>query len=167
MKYFACNVARLGAGCDIGTDLAVWTGDAPAFPPASRLSTPSPTLALPSRRPSGFFVRPLQFTLTLPSGDPCRASLARRWIASQSIRPKPCGRQTAKPAYSFLKFKNQNHTRLALACHTQNPSPRDSRGNATPSTAFLELGLTRFRGQVILLEKETMNRLDFSDQTRR
>ena len=55
VKYFACNVARLGAGRDIGTDLAVWTGVAPAFPPADRLSTASaalplhqPTMAAPS-----------------------------------------------------------------------------------------------------------------------
>ena len=86
------------------------------------------------------FVRPLQFTLTRPSGDPCRASLARRWIALQSIRRNPCGRQTAKPPYSCLKFKNQNHIRLALACHPQSSSPPGFCGNATP--------LTRWKGQV-------------------
>lgn len=135
VKYYAGNVAAVGAaGRGIGTDLAVWTGVAPAFPPASRLSTPSPTLALPSRRPSGLFIRPLQFTLTRPSGDLCRASLARRWIALQSIRRKPCGRQPPKPAQICLKFKNQNHTRLALACHPQNSSPPDLCGNATPLT---------------------------------
>ena len=99
VKYYAGNVAAVGAaGRGIGTGLAVGTGVAPAFPPASRLSTPSPMLALPSNRPSGLLVRQLQLALARPPGDPCRASLARRWIAPQSIRRKPCGRQTAKPA---------------------------------------------------------------------
>ena len=84
---------------------------------------------------NGFFVRALQLTLTRPSGDPCRASLARRCIALQSIRRKPCGQQTAKSAYSCLKIKNQNHTRLALARRPQISSPPGSCGNATPLTA--------------------------------
>jgi len=50
VKYFACNVARLGAGRGIGTGLAVGTGVAPAFPPAGRLSTASATAALPIHR---------------------------------------------------------------------------------------------------------------------
>jgi len=57
-----------------------------------------PMLALLSRRSSRLFVRSLHLTLTRPSGDHCRASLARRSIALQSIRRKPCGRQTTKPA---------------------------------------------------------------------
>ena len=70
VKYYAGNVAAVGAaGRGIGTGLAVGTGVAPAFPPASWLSTPSPMLALPSRRPSEFFVRQLQLALTRPSGD--------------------------------------------------------------------------------------------------
>ena len=70
VKYYAGNVAAVGAaGRGIGSDLAVWTGVAPAFPPASWLSTPSPMLALPSRRPSELFVRQLQLALTRPSGD--------------------------------------------------------------------------------------------------
>ncbi len=68
------------------------------------------------------------------ASDPCRASLARRWIALQSIRRKPCGRKTAKPAYSCLKIKNQNHTRLAPAFRPQNSSPPGFCGNATPLT---------------------------------
>ena len=56
VKYYAGNVAAVGAaGRGIGTGLAVGTGVAPAFPPASRLSTPSPMLALPSRRASRLF----------------------------------------------------------------------------------------------------------------
>jgi hypothetical protein len=46
VKYYACNVAHLGAGRDIGTDLAVWTGVAPAFPQADRLFTASPSQML-------------------------------------------------------------------------------------------------------------------------
>ena len=112
VKYYAGNVAAVGAaGRGIGSDLAVGTGVAPAFPPASWLSTPSPMLTLPSRRPSELFVRQLQLALTQPSGDsshPITActSLARRWVALQSIRRKPCGPQTAKPEYSYLKIKN-------------------------------------------------------------
>jgi hypothetical protein len=132
VKYYAGNVAAVGAaGRGIGTGLAVGTGVAPAFPPASWLSTPSPMLALPSRRPSWLFVHQLQLTLTRPfwrslASDPCRASLARRWIALRSIRRKPSGQQTAKPAYSRPKIKKQIHTQLALACHTQNSSPPGS-----------------------------------------
>ena len=69
------------------------------------------------------------------ASDPCRASLVRRWIALQSIRRKRCGTQTAKPEYSCLKIKNQNHTRLALACHTQNSSPPGFCGTTTPLTS--------------------------------
>ena len=36
----------------------------------------------------------------------CRASLARRGIATQSLRRKPCGQQTVEPVKSFLKIKN-------------------------------------------------------------
>jgi hypothetical protein len=43
--------------------------------------------------------------------------------------------QTAKPASSCLKIKNQNHTRLVLACHPQISSSPGFCGNATPLTA--------------------------------
>jgi len=84
VKYYAGNVATIGAaGRGIGTDLAVGADVAPAFPPASRLSTPSPMLALPSGRPSRLFVRPLQFTLTRPSDNPSHPTLPR--FACQTI----------------------------------------------------------------------------------
>ncbi|MCX7177044.1 MAG: hypothetical protein NT159_24610 [Proteobacteria bacterium] len=35
-------------------------------------------------------------------------------IAAQFVRRKPCGQHIVKPAYSCLKFKTQNHVRLAL-----------------------------------------------------
>ena len=70
VKYSACNVARLGAGRGIGSDLAVGTGVAPAFPPAGRLSTSSATAALP---------------------NPCRASLARQRLLRNPSAKSPAG----------------------------------------------------------------------------
>jgi hypothetical protein len=98
--------------------LAVGAGVAPAFPPAGQLSTASATSTLPSRSPSGLFVPQLQLTLTRHLAIPRFRTLPRfacqTTIAAQSIRRKPCGQQSVKPAYSCLKFKTQNHTRLAL-----------------------------------------------------
>jgi hypothetical protein len=93
VKYYAGNVAAVGAaGRGIGFDLAVRTGVAPAFPPASRLSTPSPMPALPSRRPSELFVPQLQLALTRPSGDsshpiPCHASHIHARKSKTTITP--------------------------------------------------------------------------------
>jgi hypothetical protein len=67
--------------------LAVGTGVAPAFPPAGQLSTLSAT--------------------NLPRFA-CQTT-----IAAQSIRRMPCGQQTAKPAYTCLRIKNQNQHLLA------------------------------------------------------
>jgi len=62
---------RQGAsGRDIGSDLAVGAGVAPAFPPAGQLSTSSATAALPS---------------------PCRASLARQQLLRNSSAESPAG----------------------------------------------------------------------------
>jgi hypothetical protein len=77
------------AGRGIGSDLAVGTGGAPAFPPASQLSTPSAT--------------------NLPRFA-CQTT-----IAAQSVRRKPCGRQTVKPAYLCLKFKTYQPARILSA----------------------------------------------------
>ena len=74
------------SGRDSGSDLAVGTGVAPAFPPAGQLSTPLATI--------------------LPHFA-CQTT-----IAAQSIRRKPCGQHIVKPAYSCLTFKNQIHYRI-------------------------------------------------------
>ena len=134
MKYFACNVARLGAGRGIGTDLAVWTGVAPAFPPASRLSTPSPARAPPSRRSSVT----LRSTASTHSATALWRSLPR--FACQTMHcfaihpPKALRAPNRKTSINMPEIQKQNHTRLALACHLQKASTPGTCGNATPLT---------------------------------
>jgi hypothetical protein len=90
LREILCRQRRPRQGAsrrDSGTGLVVGTGVAPAFPPAGKLSIPS--------------------ALNLPRFA-CQTT-----IAAQSIRRKPCGQQSVKPAYSCLTFKNKNHTQLA------------------------------------------------------
>ena len=96
------------SGRDSGSDLAVGTGVAPAFPPAGQLSTPSATI--------------------LPHFA-CQTT-----IAAQSIRRKPCGQHIVKQAYSCLTIKNQNHYRLA-SLRSQLPDARFLRKSDTVNTS--------------------------------
>ena len=48
-----------------------------------------------------------------PIGNKSAARSCQTTIATQSIRRMPCGQQIAKPAYSCLTIKNQNHYQLA------------------------------------------------------
>jgi len=48
-----------------------------------------------------------------PIGNKSAACSCQTTIAAQSIRRMPCGQQIAKPAYSCLTIKNQNHYQLA------------------------------------------------------
>ena len=48
-----------------------------------------------------------------PIGNKSAARSCQTTIAAQSIRRMPCGQQIAKPAYSCLTIKNQNHYQLA------------------------------------------------------
>jgi len=91
VKYYAGNVAAVGAaGRGIGTGLAVGTGVAPAFPPASRLSTSWPMQAATSTQTKRALPLTASAHFARPAGWSSRASLARRWFALQSIRRKPC-----------------------------------------------------------------------------
>lgn len=118
VKYFACNVARLGAGRGIGTDLAVWTGVAPAFPPASGLSTPSPALALPSRRPSGLFVRSLQLTLHGPPATPAALRLPDDGSLRNPSAPSPAGANRKTSIFMPDIQKPKSHPACACSPHT-------------------------------------------------
>lgn len=74
MKYFARNVARLGTGRDIGKNLSVWAGVAPASFSAGPLFTAPALRALP-QQPGG---HPTQ---RAPDFIACRIHFTGRAIA--------------------------------------------------------------------------------------
>lgn len=92
-------------GATSGSDLAVWTGVAPAFPSAGRVSTASATGALRPR--------------TVARQVPCLPRFAcQTRIAPQSIRRKPCGR-LAKPVVIIPERQNPPQARIPSGARRQ------------------------------------------------
>ena len=125
---------RHSCGRGIGSGLAVGPDAVPVFPPAGHLSTASAALTPSPRRRYRTNSRqsnaaPGCGNDPFPASQPCRASLARRGIASQSLRRKPCGRKPQNRFKKSLKIKKNRPARYAAKLSTP-----DFYGMTTPLT---------------------------------